>query len=209
MSPKGLVRQAGGPVGITGNVTVVQTTHDNLNANANIQVGDADVGNANPVPVSDAGDSLTVDQPTHDNLNANANIQVGDADVSVGNPVPVNQVDTEGITYFNAAAANVHVPGAVNTAAIVTYAAVAGQRHYIKGVAWSYDTAPAALSTLIITDGGAIVFHQYISAAGPGFQELAGEKGMRCTANSIVVVTLLAGGAACTGSVSVKGHLVE
>jgi len=42
-------------------VTAVQTTHDNLNANANIQVGNTDVGNANPVPVSDAGGSLTVD----------------------------------------------------------------------------------------------------------------------------------------------------
>lgn len=42
-------------------VTVVQPTHDNLNANANIQVGDADVANGNPVPVSDAGGSLTVD----------------------------------------------------------------------------------------------------------------------------------------------------
>lgn len=90
-------------------VEVLQATHDNLNANANIQVGDADVANGNPVPVSDAGGSLTVDavdldirdldsaqdsvevlQATHDNLNANANIQVGDADVANGNPVPVS-----------------------------------------------------------------------------------------------------------------------
>lgn len=42
-------------------VEVLQATHDNLNANANIQVGDADVANGNPVPVSDAGGSLTVD----------------------------------------------------------------------------------------------------------------------------------------------------
>jgi len=42
-------------------VTAAQTTHDNLNLNATIQVGDVDVGNANPVPVSDAGGSLTVD----------------------------------------------------------------------------------------------------------------------------------------------------
>lgn len=38
-----------------------QTTHDNLNVNANIQVGDADVSNGNPVPISDAGGSITVD----------------------------------------------------------------------------------------------------------------------------------------------------
>jgi hypothetical protein len=42
-------------------VEVLQATHDSLNANANLQVGDADVDNANPVPVSDAGGSLTVD----------------------------------------------------------------------------------------------------------------------------------------------------
>lgn len=42
-------------------VTVVQATHDNLNLNANIQVGNTDVANGNPVPVSDAGGSLTVD----------------------------------------------------------------------------------------------------------------------------------------------------
>jgi len=44
-----------------GSLTVDQATHDNLNANANIQVGDADVANGNPVPVSDAGGSITVD----------------------------------------------------------------------------------------------------------------------------------------------------
>lgn len=45
----------------TDSVEVLQATHDNLNANANIQVGNADVANGNPVPVSDAGGSLTVD----------------------------------------------------------------------------------------------------------------------------------------------------
>ena len=42
-------------------VEVLQDTHDDLNVNANIQVGDVDVSNGNPVPVSDAGGSLTVD----------------------------------------------------------------------------------------------------------------------------------------------------
>lgn len=42
-------------------VEVLQATHDNLNANANLQVGNTDVANGNPVPVSDAGGSLTVD----------------------------------------------------------------------------------------------------------------------------------------------------
>lgn len=42
-------------------VEVLQATHDNLNANANIQVANTDVSNANPVPMSDAGGSITVD----------------------------------------------------------------------------------------------------------------------------------------------------
>lgn len=70
---------------------VQQAIHDLLNCNANIQVGDVDVANANPVPVSDAGGSLTVDQATHDNLNVNANLQVGDVDVGPANPVPIEE----------------------------------------------------------------------------------------------------------------------
>ena len=42
-------------------VEVLQASHDSLNANVNLQVGDVDVDNSNPVPVSDAGSSLTVD----------------------------------------------------------------------------------------------------------------------------------------------------
>ncbi len=42
-------------------VEVFQATHDDLNANANIQVGDTDVSNGNPVPISDAGGTITVD----------------------------------------------------------------------------------------------------------------------------------------------------
>lgn len=44
-----------------GEPVVAQPTHDDLNANANLQVGDTDVADANPVPVSDAGGSVTVD----------------------------------------------------------------------------------------------------------------------------------------------------
>lgn len=93
---------------VDGAVQASQDTHDDLNVNANIQVGDVDVSGANPVPVSgtvsvsepvsvdDNGGSLTVDgsieatQTTHDDLNVNANLQVGDADVGAGNPVPIS-----------------------------------------------------------------------------------------------------------------------
>jgi hypothetical protein len=46
---------------VSDSVSVLQATHDNLNLNANIQVGNADVANGNPVPISDAGGSITVD----------------------------------------------------------------------------------------------------------------------------------------------------
>lgn len=58
---------------------VAQATHDDLNLNANLQIGDADVGAGNKVPAkSDSyGDFL-----------ADVNLQVGDADVDADNPVP-------------------------------------------------------------------------------------------------------------------------
>lgn len=62
-------------------VEVLQDTHDDLNANANIQVGNADVANGNPVPVSDAGSSLTVDANNldiRDLTHASDSVKVGD-----------------------------------------------------------------------------------------------------------------------------------
>lgn len=133
-------------------------------------------------------------------VNVNANLQVGDADAAAGNPVPVTT--TPGDTYVDAAAADVHEP-AVNTAAVVTLAAGGGGvRHFITGVAWSYDAAPTA-GSLTITDGGATVFKVDITNAGPGFFDWCPP--MRCTANSAVVATLAAAGAAVSGIVSLKG----
>ena len=108
-----------------------------------------------------------------------------------------------GAAYVDAAAANVHEP-AVNTAAVVTYAAGGGSvRHFISGVAWSYNAAPTA-GVLTITDGGTTVFTTDVTAGGPGFQDFAPV--LRFGADSAVVVTLAAAGAAVTGIVSVKGH---
>lgn len=51
-------------------VEIIQDTHDDCNVNANLQVGDTDVANGNPVPISDAGGSLTVDNSVLTNLGA-------------------------------------------------------------------------------------------------------------------------------------------
>jgi hypothetical protein len=54
---------SGGSATIVGDVEVVQPTHDDLNANVNIQVGDADVSLTNPVPVGGLT-TIVVDTPT-------------------------------------------------------------------------------------------------------------------------------------------------
>ena len=48
-------------VNADGSINVKQSTHDDLNLNANMQVGDVDVANGNPVPISDAGSTISID----------------------------------------------------------------------------------------------------------------------------------------------------
>ena len=99
-----------------------------------------------------------------------------------------------------ASAAHVHAP-AVNTAAVITLAAVAAQRHYLPWVAWSYNAVPTA-GRLSITDAGATVLDVDITADGPGFLPL----GIHSAAvNTIMVITLAAGGALVTGRVNTPG----
>lgn len=83
----------------TDSVEVLQATHDNLNANANLQVGNADVANGNPVPVSDAGGSLTVDATDLDirDLSAatdNVAISDGTDTLAINNDGSINSVVT-------------------------------------------------------------------------------------------------------------------
>ncbi len=105
-----------------------------------------------------------------------------------------------------AAAGDVHEPAA-NTAAVVTYAAVAGKRHAITGVYWSYDGAPTG-GNLIIEDGsGTTVFSIDITAAGPGYIIFPLAKAG--SINTALIVTLAAAGASVTGKVSVMNHWIE
>lgn len=97
----------------------------------------------------------------------------------------------------DADAGNVHVPAA-NTAAIVTFTAVVGQRHVLEFVAWSYSAAPTG-GRLTITDGGVTVLDVDIIAGGPGVLDVQ----LRSEINSAVVATLAAAGAAITGKLNV------
>jgi len=100
-------------VGIQGSVTAVQTTHDNLNANANLQVGDTDVSTSNLVPVGGAAadGAAVVGNPVlvagSDGTNAEtiltdstgAQVAVGaaaDGAAAVGDPIPIAGVDSSG-----------------------------------------------------------------------------------------------------------------
>lgn len=97
----------------------------------------------------------------------------------------------------DADAGNVHVPAA-NTAAVLTFAAVVGQRHVFIFIVWSYSGAPTG-GRLTITDGGTTVLDIDITAGGPG--DLAPQ--LRGEINSAMVVTLAAGGAGITGKLNV------
>lgn len=88
----GIIDVTGSTVAVVDPITVDQAVHDDLQCNANVQLGDADIGPANPIPVSnDITGTFTVDQATHDNLQCNANVQFGDVDVTPGNGLPVAQ----------------------------------------------------------------------------------------------------------------------
>lgn len=122
-------------------------------------------------------------------------------------PQPVTLEDADGIPIgspIDAAAADVHAP-AVNTAAVVTYGAVAGERHYITGVAWSYIGGIPVDGNLLITDAGATVFEIDVNDEGPGAFYFNPPK-RSAAVNTIMVITLAAGGAAITGKVSIPGH---
>lgn len=106
-----------------------------------------------------------------------------------------------------AAAADVHAP-AVNTAAVVTYAASAGQAHVIGGIAWSYNAAPTGGNLKVEDVSGTTVFSIDITSAGPGFIPFARPK-RSAAQNTALIVTLAAAGAAVTGKVSVLSHWTE
>lgn len=52
-------------INASGEVGVVQATHDDLNVNANIQVGDTDVSSSNPVPISKDGSANSETNPIY------------------------------------------------------------------------------------------------------------------------------------------------
>jgi hypothetical protein len=106
------------------------------------------------------------------------------------------------------AAADVHAPAA-NTAAVVTYAAIAGLRHVVTGIAWSYVGGTPTGGNIKIEDvAGTVVFSLDIDKSGPGSFEFPIPK-KSAAVNTAMIITLAAGGAGITGKISVENHWAE
>jgi hypothetical protein len=107
------------------------------------------------------------------------------------------------------ASTNVHAP-ASNTAAVVTYAAVAGKKHVISGLIVSYsNSGTLAGGNIKIEDvSGTTVFSADIFAKGTYFFPFPTP--MRGNAaNTALIVTLAAGGATVDGKLTVLGYHTE
>ena len=140
-----------------------------------------------------------------------ADIEIGAVEIKDADSDLRAQVTAQGLQVAEAAiacaAADINVP-AVNTAAVVTYAAVAGLRHHITGVAWSYAGGIPVGGRLTVTDAGAVVFDIDIAEEGAGLLMFPKPK-MNALVNTAMVVTLAAGGAAIFGKVNVLNHYTE
>jgi hypothetical protein len=87
-------------------------------------------------------------------------------------------------------------------ACVITVPAVAGKLHVLEDLEFSYDDAPAALSTIKVTSGGETLLDQYITAGGVGQFQWGehGRHGSESARGSSLIITLSA-------SASRKGKL--
>lgn len=121
------------------------------------------------------------------------------SDVTLSGNVNVDDISRVG------SASDISTPGA-NTAAVVTYNAVAGERHVITGVAWSYDGGAPTTGNISITDGGNTIFSVDITSEGTGFIPFPKPKSGRVGQTMIIT---LAASAAITGKLSILNHWTE
>ena len=112
--------------------------------------------------------------------------------------------DMDNRGYTQGAAADIHLPAAA-TAAVVTYAAVAGKRHVISGIAYSYSAAPTGGNLKVEDVSGTTIFSMDITAAGPGVVYFDPAKG-NALPNTALIITLASGAGAVVGKVNVLGH---
>lgn len=97
---------------------------------------------------------------------------------------------------------------AANTAAVITLAAITGQRQVINLVAWSYSGTPTG-GNLKIEDDTTSVLDLDITASGPGsiiFGAANEDGGLASSLDKKLVITLAAGGTGITGKVHVQAR---
>lgn len=139
-------------------------------------------------------------------LAANSGVDIGDVDI-LSIAAGTNNIGDVDEAAIACAAGDVHAP-AVNTAAIVTYAATASVKHVITGIAWSYDAAPTGGNLKVEDVSGTTVFTIDITDKGAGFFVFPKPK-KSAAANTAMIITLAAAGAAVTGKVSCLNHWSE
>ncbi len=94
---------------------------------------------------------------------------------------------------------------ASGNAAVITYAAVAGKRHAIGGIAWSYDADPTAGNLKVEDGSGNTIFTMDITKGGAGFIPFTRAK--LGSVNTAMVVTLADG--SVNGKVNVTDHWTQ
>ena len=102
--------------------------------------------------------------------------------------------------------ADIHAPTS-NTAAVVTYAARPSRSHVISGIAWSYNADPTAGNLKIEDGAGSTVFSMDVTVGGAGFIVFPEPK--KGSVNTLMRITLAAGGSGVSGKVSILNHWME
>lgn len=103
---------------------------------------------------------------------------------------------------------DVNIP-AVNTAAVVTYAARDGFAQCVGGVGWSYNLTPSGTGgTLTVEDSDANTLKKWqITSAGPGF--IPFDPPLRSSRSKGITITLSAGGSGVQGMTYTTGRWEE
>lgn len=92
----------------------------------------------------------------------------------------------------------IHVPAAA-TAAVITLAAVAGKKHWLHSIQWSYSADPTGGRLTVVT-GVTTRFDVDITTGGPGGFSLE----IVADENEAMVITLASGAGAVVGKINAQ-----
>lgn len=118
----------------------------------------------------------------------------------------VGNVGIQSIVSVPGVEADVDAP-AINTAAVVTYAAIENLRHVVTGIVWAYIGGAPTGGRLTITNGAAIIFD--IDIFAQGVDSIVFPRPKSGSINGDLVITLAAGGKKVLGKLSILNHYTE